>query len=325
MELIGTIDSAEVAGKPGAGGARPAARVAVLLALIVAAAVALRGRMPDQRPAGEPEAADSPGSLAAMVALLGVAMVVMAFAVFARRPPLPKPAPQEIRDHSGGGPGWIRLRPVLIVLGFVVLWLALLAVFSQLRIGHDLVGPDTAPAPVPDSPGQGAPRTPARAPEADGDSYRLLVLATAGLLLMMVAATVVTALRNRVPVPPVALVGGPDEAEPGADAPLVAAAERGLAEVANPALRPREAIIACYAAMERALAEAPGAAPQASDTPSEVLARAVGNRAVRAGNAAALVELFAEARFSGHVMTEDHRVAAERALRSVLAELRSAA
>ena len=56
--------------------------------------------------------------------------------------------------------------------------------------------------------------------------------------------------------------------------------------------------------------------------PTEVLARAVGQRAVSAGNASTLVELFTEARFSRHVMTEGHRDVAEQALRSVLGELR---
>ena len=42
-------------------------------------------------------------------------------------------------------------------------------------------------------------------------------------------------------------------------------------------------------------------------------------------NAAKLVELFEEARFSPHVMNEGHREVALRVLRPVLAELRSAA
>ena len=75
--------------------------------------------------------------------------------------------------------------------------------------------------------------------------------------------------------------------------------------------------------MERALLGAPGAAPQDSDTPSEVLARAVANRTLRTEDAAALVEVFAEARFSTHTMTETHREAAERALRGVLSDLRA--
>jgi hypothetical protein len=54
-----------------------------------------------------------------------------------------------------------------------------------------------------------------------------------------------------------------------------------------------------------------------------VLARAVGNRTISTASAAALVDLFAEARFSRHTMTEDHRDEAEQALRAVLTELRS--
>jgi hypothetical protein len=103
---------------------------------------------------------------------------------------------------------------------------------------------------------------------------------------------------------------------------LALAAERGLAEVGDLSREPREAIIACYA-MEAALASAPGAAPQESDTPSEVLARAVEHDAIHAASAGELVALFAEARFSTHVMNEGHREVAEHALRDVLDELRS--
>jgi hypothetical protein len=49
----------------------------------------------------------------------------------------------------------------------------------------------------------------------------------------------------------------------------------------------------------------------------------VGNRTISTASAAALVDLFAEARFSRHTMTEDHRDEAEQALRAVLTELRS--
>ena len=73
--------------------------------------------------------------------------------------------------------------------------------------------------------------------------------------------------------------------------------------------------------MERELTRVPGAVPQDCDTPSEVLARAVDNRALRADSATELVELFEEARFSPHVMTEAHRDAAVRVLERVLTEL----
>ncbi|MDT7761244.1 MAG: hypothetical protein QOC63_664, partial [Mycobacterium sp.] len=73
------------------------------------------------------------------------------------------------------------------------------------------------------------------------------------------------------------------------------------------------------------LAHVPGAIPQDCDTPSEVLARAVDRNALHADSAKQLVELFEEARFSPHVMTERHRDVAVDALRLVLAELGSMA
>ena len=119
----------------------------------------------------------------------------------------------------------------------------------------------------------------------------------------------------------------------GSDAPrpvlpagpdLARAAELGLAEIGDRSRDPREAIIACYAAMERELDKSPGTSPQDSDTPSEVLARAVERHALRADSAAELVDLFEEARFSPHVMNEGHRADAVRALRLVQHELQGA-
>ena len=106
---------------------------------------------------------------------------------------------------------------------------------------------------------------------------------------------------------------------------LVRAAEVGLAEIGDLNREPREAIIACYAAMERELANVPGAAPQDFDTPTEVLVRAIERKALHADNATHLVNLFEEARFSPHVMNEGHRDVAVDALRLVLADLRSMA
>ena len=116
---------------------------------------------------------------------------------------------------------------------------------------------------------------------------------------------------------PVTTASGPD--------PLARAAEVGLAEAGDLSREPREAIIACYAAMERELENSPEVVPRESDTPSEVLARAVEHHALQADSAIELVELFEEARFSPHVMTEEHRQVAVRVLRLVLAELRSVA
>ena len=104
---------------------------------------------------------------------------------------------------------------------------------------------------------------------------------------------------------------------------LVRAAESGLAEIEDPDHEPRQAIIACYAAMERELRRHPGAVPQDFDTPTEVLARAVRHHALHVDNAAELVNLFEEARFSPHVMTETHRSRAVDVLELVLADMRS--
>ncbi|MBZ4586145.1 DUF4129 domain-containing protein, partial [Mycobacterium avium subsp. hominissuis] len=152
----------------------------------------------------------------------------------------------------------------------------------------------------------------------------ILLAGTVAMLLMVVVSAVAGARRRwRSPTPAV-----PDEpAENPAPQPhsesLARAAERGLAEMADLRRDPREAIIACYAAMERELAHVPGAVPQDFDTPSEVLARAVEHHALHADNAVQLVNLFTEARFSPHVMNEGHRDVAVRVLRLVLDELGS--
>ena len=239
--------------------------------------------------------------------------------MFTRHRGPPRPAPREFTRSPGGERvGW-NLRLGLFALALLIVWL--LAVVLLNRFG---MGPDSrqmgVPA-VPDNPG-GSPSAKAAPASRSGDTSRLLMATTAVLVVMTVIATVVAALRRPRPqsLPP---HGAPAPAAAGGPGPLAVAAERGLAQVGNLNLKPREAIIACYAAMEQALAQAPDAAPQASDTPSEVLARAVGNRTLSPASASELVALFTEARYSAHVMTEQHRKAAECALRSVLDELRS--
>ena len=82
----------------------------------------------------------------------------------------------------------------------------------------------------------------------------------------------------------------------------------------------RAAIIACYVAMERSLAER-GAARAAADTPDELLARAVASGVVRGGAAGRLTTLFYEARFSTHPLGAGQRDAASAALDELAAEL----
>ena len=305
-----------------AGQTRAAAgRVALLLVLLVAAGVALRGRMPTPQQTPRSAASDD-GSLTGVVALLSVSMLLMAFAMLHKRSGPPRPPAREFPpEPRGGRPRWNR-RLGLIALGLLIAWLLAIIVLNRLGVGQDaqqIASPDALPAPTGAPPPDQAPAAPS---SPRNDTSKLLIATTAALLVMMVVATVISAIR-RPPRQALPVISGADAESTAGSEPLVIAAERGLAEVANPNLPPREAIIACYAAMEQALAGAPSTAPQASDTPSEVLARAVATRAVSPANATPLVEVFAEARYSTHLMTEQHRQTAERALRSVLGELRS--
>lgn len=82
----------------------------------------------------------------------------------------------------------------------------------------------------------------------------------------------------------------------------------------------RDAIIACYLAMERSLADR-GATRGAADTPDELLVRAVAAGVVRGAAARRLTALFYEARFSSHPLGREQRDAASQALDDLAAEL----
>lgn len=82
----------------------------------------------------------------------------------------------------------------------------------------------------------------------------------------------------------------------------------------------REAVIACYVRMERAFAQA-GAGRAPTESPMELLARVLGELAVPEADVRRLTELFAEARFSKHPVTEEMRAAARRSLAAVAGAL----
>ena len=79
---------------------------------------------------------------------------------------------------------------------------------------------------------------------------------------------------------------------------------------------PREAVIACYLRMERALAEA-GSPRHPAESPLELLARVLGEQDVPEPDVRRLTELFSEARFSDHPVTDDMRAAARRSLAGI--------
>lgn len=313
---------------------KPTGRVVALIVLLLVVAAALRGYLPAPQHALRSES----GGRAAMVlvvAILAAMLALVAIAVVARLrdPRAPAPSAGALSDMLGTGRGRPSWRVLLIGLGVIVVWLLIVILLTRL-VGPHGIGPTPSAsetgAPPPSHAGSPPPHQQHRQRPRDGSQNMLGVLlaSTAAMLLVTVAGTVAAARRRWRPVAP-RIADEPTE-PPAAAArskSLARAAERGLAEMTDLRREPREAIIACYAAMERELAHVPGAVPQDFDTPSEVLARAVEHHALHADNAVQLVNLFTEARFSPHVMNEGHRDVAVHVLRLVLDELgaRSAA
>lgn len=157
------------------------------------------------------------------------------------------------------------------------------------------------------------PSTPSGAPEgglqAVATSTLLVLVVVMALLALLAVFSAVRHRRAMTSVPPVP--------SPAVNrlASLVAAGEQALAVPRDA----REAIITCYLAMERELARL-GTARAAAETPAELLDRAQVDGLLPRQSADQLLQLFAEARFSSHPLTERDRAAAERAL----AELRAA-
>lgn len=308
---------------------RSAVRAAILAALVVLLVVALRSPFGDRGATQEerPQQGDE-ASLLGVVALLALSLLIVTLALVAllREPPRSKPS----HSYELPGIGRLRVRPswrlVVIVISSVLTWLVMVALLAQVRLGQTDPGSRQS-TPLPDRPGvYPRPSPPPTDPTVGGEAaWRYLTAGSVALVLLIVAGAILLRMRARVPAPSVAIhdVAGTDVPAAPESGSLAVAAELGLAAVGDLNREPREAIIACYAAMERALADAPEAAPQDSDTASEVLERAVRMGVIHAEGGTELVKLFAEARFSTHVMIEAHREAAERALRLVLAELRN--
>lgn len=305
------------------------ARTVVVIVLMALALVALRGHLPGADPATDAPPDRGAGPLIAVVTMLVLSMAVIALSVLTRsRDPVVRPDTVGglARERGGRGVRWT-WRMVAVVTAVVIAWLIAVLLLMRLSGWLDLAAEPPAPADRPE-----APATPAADPQpppphdppGSGAAFGALVAAAALFVALSIAATV-AGRRQRRQAAPVAF-GDPQPGPPPPSGPqtLVRAAERGLAEIGDLSREPREAIIACYAAMERELDKAPDARPLESDTPSEVLARAVQRDLLRADSATELVDLFEEARFSPHVMDEQHRDVAVRVLRLVLHELQEA-
>ena len=307
---------------------RSTQRVIAVITLMIVAAWALRGYIPGgERVAEREKPPSNPAALAVIVVMLCAAVAIIGFAIIVRmRDRRPRRPPAGALPRSPGAVGRPSWRFALMLLGMVIGCLLLVLLLT--RFGGPTEQPASAPPAAPETSAPGSDTAPRPAPaDSEPESETNVVgYLVPPMLVLMVLVIVGTAIASRrrgsggeVQYP---VDNDADEhPTPTAGVSLARAAEIGLAEIGDLTREPREAIIACYAAMERELTRVPGAVPQDCDTPSEVLARAVDNRALRADSATELVELFEEARFSPHVMTEGHRDAAVRVLERVLAEL----
>ena len=302
-------------------------RVVAVIVLLIVAAVALHGYLPGVETPPRDRPTSSFGSLFAVVAMVVVSMAIIVIAIVtqSRNRPVSYGA-GELPREMGGERRPLTWRLILIAVAVVIAWLLLVALLSRMnaQLGIEQQPPDVS------TPPSGTPQPPVQRPAEPEPSSNVSALLAGSMVLLMMTVFVGAAIagrrhRRRASAP----VSSGDEYRPATAAsapdPLARAAELGLAEAGDLSREPREAIIACYAAMERELENSPDVVPRESDTPSEVLARAVEHHALRADSATELVELFEEARFSPHVMTEEHREVAVWVLSLVLDELRSPA
>lgn len=162
--------------------------------------------------------------------------------------------------------------------------------------------------------------TPSAGPHGGGGSLHIPLgpILYALLIIAIVAAVVVSiwwSTRLRRPASPLVI----EDVSTAED--LREAVDEGRAALAG-VDDARAAIIACYVAMERRLADR-GTARGAADTPDELLGRAVAAGTVRGGAARRLTALFYEARFSTHPLGAGQRDAASAALDELAAELKA--
>ncbi|OBA80167.1 hypothetical protein A9W99_18940 [Mycobacterium sp. 1164966.3] len=307
---------------------KPTGRVVVLIVLLLLVAAALRGYLPAQDRSPH-ELIGNRAAFMIIVAILSVTLALVAIAVIARLrdPQAVAPHTRELSEMLGGGRGRTNWRVLLIGFAVVVAWLLIALLLARLTAPHDVSSSVSSTNPTASAPATGtATPTPSPSqnpPRGGGDMFKVLLAGAVPMMLIIVAGAILMSRRRRHAATPATVVD--DYVESAALPPdsesLVRAAEVGLAEMGDLSREPREAIIACYAAMERELANVPDAVPQDFDTPTEVLARAVEHHALHVDNAVQLVNLFAEARFSPHVMNEGHREVALQVFRLVLDEL----
>ncbi|MDJ0340569.1 DUF4129 domain-containing protein [Streptomyces sp. H10-C2] len=253
-------------------------------------------------------------------------LVLLALAVAAGGALLVTNYRRAVQHIDGPNPVAERLRDAALVLltaAAVVVPVAVLLSYQGVQDGLDTPGDGNTPSPAPtvpratQAPAQHAADTPA----ADGSSFdlfHLLLLVVAVLSAVVLAVALVRWLRwylaGRSESGTRPITGVPETTE-SALAGAVASGRRALhGEDA------RTAVIACYAAMESTLGRS-GVARLASDSPTDLLDRAVTGGTLTGDAARTLTALFREARYSSHPMDDGHLLRARTALDAIAGQL----
>ncbi|MGW2248591.1 DUF4129 domain-containing protein [Kitasatospora sp. NPDC001660] len=259
-----------------------------------------------------------PVGVIGFVVLLGIgwAVLVGRFAVRFR---------EEVRNLAGPTPRAERLREAAMVL----LPLAALGVPALMLVLNARTGGDHGfrPHVPPDLPPTPTPRPSEAVQPSDNEALMVLPGLVFGVLgLVMAVAFVVVAvmllrrlrLRLRRRETRVLLPAAPPPRSEDVLAEAVVSARTALA--GDDA---RAAVIACFVAMEASLAGV-GVSRRASDSPTELVERALSHRSIDPGQAHTLTALFREARYSTHPM-DDGQVRRARAALDAIAETLAAA
>ncbi len=195
-----------------------------------------------------------------------------------------------------------RQRGLLNMLATVLVLIALLALLKALRQHHE---PETQPVAPPDTEADAKP-----SPEVSHTGRPWAALTLGGAVLVVLGAAAMT--RRR-------MVDVDDSDEPTERAEVVASLSSSLGALSEPG-DDRAAIVAAYATLLDGLARA-GRPRRADEAPEEYVRRVLSGWSVRPEPLNELTALFAEARFSEHVLGPAHRARAISALEAARAEI----
>jgi hypothetical protein len=286
-----------------------ALRIGGLAVLVVLAVVAARARAAGMTPPVEAPSKSAAEVLMRIVALT-ILVAAMILLLWFKRPPKVLGAAVVVRKRKKVGQTNQKRVIIACLIGL------LFAVGVQL-LGNAAQEKREAPPPPPSAsevetnPNARAQGQPQVGKESGiGDEILLVVAAIAlGTLIFVLVRRDTVVLE--------------DDEEDEEEEAMARAVRAGREAVADRTITdPREAIVACFAAMESALANRGGAVtPQAADTPWEVLHRGIESASLPETAASTLLRLFREARYSTHPMAEQDRVDADTALSQLLGSL----